>query len=135
MIQELTSLHGVGVKTAACVLLFSLRRDLFPVDTHVHRLCGRLGLAPGCKTPEQTFDFMRKVVPRGKKLFPFTLILIRFGRKVCKAHRPSCGICPLFDDCLYADKSRVGAHRAMSGTNHDFMLLDNVKPVGGIGAT
>ena len=131
VIQELTSLHGVGVKTAACVLLFSLRRDLFPVDTHVHRLCGRLGLAPGCKTPEQTFEFMRRVVPRGKS-YSLHTNLIRFGRKVCKAHRPSCNICPLFDDCLYADKSRISARRALTGTDHDFMLLDNVKPVGGL---
>ncbi len=47
ILRELTEIRGVGVKTAACVLLFSLKRDVFPVDTHVHRICTRLRLSEG----------------------------------------------------------------------------------------
>ncbi|MFQ5929145.1 MAG: endonuclease III domain-containing protein, partial [Acidobacteriota bacterium] len=64
--EELLSLDGVGLKTAACVLVFSLGRDVFPVDTHIHRICNRLGLTPNCKTPENTFERMKVVVPKGR---------------------------------------------------------------------
>jgi len=127
IIAELTSLKGVGVKTAACVLLFSMNRDVFPVDTHVHRICVRLGLAPDCKTPEQTFRAMQGFVPPGKSHALHTN-MIRFGRKICRANRPSCDLCPLYDRCLYPLKARIDRRRSKSIANHDFMLLDNVRP-------
>jgi endonuclease-3 len=92
--EELLSLDGVGVKTAACVLLFSLGRDVFPVDTHIHRICNRLGLTPSCKTPESTFERMKYLVPK-RRAYTFHTNLIRFGRRVCKAQNPLCGNCPL----------------------------------------
>lgn len=124
VIAELTSLDGVGVKTAACVLLFSMGRDVFPVDTHVHRICGRLGLAPGCATPEKTFSHMQGLVPAGKA-YSFHTNLIRFGRMICRSANPACGACPLYDECDFEGKHRR-APRAPSRTDHDFMLLDNV---------
>ena len=126
VIAELTQMKGVGVKTAACVLLFSMGRDVFPVDTHVHRICGRLGLAPGSRTPDKTFELMKSLVPEGKG-YSFHTNLIRFGRRVCRSNKPACEFCPLYVDCIYEKKKRrPTARRAPSHANHDFMLLDNV---------
>lgn len=127
VIEELTRINGVGVKTASCVLLFSMGRDVFPVDTHVHRLCGRLGLAPGCATPERTFFLMQRIFPK-ERGYSFHTNLIRFGRRVCRSNNPACGGCPLYDECVFPGKGR--GHRltrAPSKVDHDFMLLDNVK--------
>jgi endonuclease-3 len=126
ILEELTGLRGVGAKTAACVLLFSLGRDVFPVDTHVHRLCTRLGLAPGCRTPERTYAAMKTVVPPGKG-HSFHTNLIRFGRTVCRSANPRCGVCPLYALCLFEGKTALkGLRRDPSPADHDFMLLDNV---------
>lgn len=128
VIRDLTQMKGVGFKTASCVLLFSMGRDVFPVDTHVHRICGRLGLAPGCRTPEQTFEKMKGIVPRGKG-YTFHTNLIRFGRKICRSSNPLCGECVLFDDCVYGKKHDYASRRVARGstTDHDFMLLDSVR--------
>ncbi len=127
VLDELTRIKGVGVKTAACVLLFSMGRDVFPVDTHVHRICGRLGLAPDCPTPERTFEFMRSLVPKGRS-YSFHTNLIRFGRRVCRSNNPACDICPVYDECIYEGKERTPRARCGPSTaNHDFMLLDNVR--------
>lgn len=125
VLERLTALKGVGPKTAACVLLFSLGRDLFPVDTHVHRICARLALAPGARTPEETFTIMRDLVPAGHG-YSFHTNLIRFGRKVCRSAHPACGECPLQELCVYEGKD-TRRRFAQSGADHDFMLLDNVR--------
>jgi len=126
VVAELTRFNGVGIKTAACVLLFSMGRDVFPVDTHVHRICSRLGLALRCTTPEQTFEAMKSLVPRGKG-HSFHTNLIRFGRRVCRANNPACNACPLFSECVYEKKtSAPAARRALPRAHYDFMLLDNV---------
>lgn len=126
VLLELTSLKGVGVKTAACVLLFSLGRDVFPVDTHVHRICGRLGLTPDAKSPEETFHRMRELVPKGRA-YSFHTNLIRFGRKICRAQNPLCELCPLYDECSFVGKERSVSRRpGRTSEDHDFMLLDNV---------
>ena len=65
IIAMLTTYDGVGYKTAACVCLFGLGRDVFPVDTHVHRLCNRLGLVR-THTPDKTFAAMQPLVPKGR---------------------------------------------------------------------
>lgn len=126
-IDRLTGLEGVGIKTAACVLLFSLGRDVFPVDTHVHRVCNRLGLVRRCTTPEKTFAAMRDLVPPGKA-YSLHTNMIRFGRRICRSASPLCGRCPLFDECAYPGKRRRrGVSRQPSGGDYDFMHLDNVE--------
>lgn len=124
VIEELTSLKGVGFKTASCVLLFSLGRDVFPVDTHVHRICNRLGLVK-TKTPEKTYESMKNIFPKGRG-YAFHTNLIRFGRRICRSANPLCGICPLFHECTFSGKKRQRRTRAASRADHDFMLLDNV---------
>ena len=94
----LLSLPGVGPKTAACVLLFSLRRPVLPVDTHVHRVSRRLGLIGPRTTAEQAHDVLAAIVPP-KKVYAFHVLLIEHGRNICHARRPECGQCVLSDIC------------------------------------
>jgi endonuclease-3 len=126
VIEMLTSFNGIGYKTAACVLLFSLRREVFPVDTHIHRISNRLGLVE-TKTPEKTFEAMKPLVPKGKS-YSFHTNLIRFGRTVCIAQRPRCGQCPLYDECVFSRKEMYASakHPVSSRRNTDFMLLDEI---------
>jgi endonuclease-3 len=94
----LLALDGVGPKTAAIVLLFALGRPAFPVDTHVHRVTRRLGLAPPQATPEQVQDLMEAILPP-ETFYAFHLNLIAHGRQVCKAQKPLCAVCILQADC------------------------------------
>ena len=96
----LTSLPGVGPKTTACVLLFSLGRRAFPVDTHVQRLARRLALVPDSSSPPKTQRYLESVVPKAR-MYPFHINLIRHGRTVCRARRPSCERCGLRSVCAH----------------------------------
>lgn len=100
----LESLHGVGAKTAAIVLLFSLGKPAFPVDTHVHRVSRRLGIVPDRATPEETEAIWEALMP-AETFYPLHINLIRHGRQVCRAREPRCGICILQDLCRYANSS------------------------------
>jgi endonuclease-3 len=94
----LVGLRGVGPKTAACVLLFSLGRPYFPVDTHVHRVARRLGLVPdGADAVTAQELIQREVAPND--VYALHMLLIRHGREVCIARRPFCSRCPLNDVC------------------------------------
>lgn len=101
--EHLRSLPGVGPKTAACVLMFSLRRDVFPVDTHIHRLGRRLGFVPPSASAEKTQALMAGLVPRGRAM-EFHINLIRHGRRVCIAARPRCAACILARLCPSAGR-------------------------------
>ncbi len=96
----LMRLPGVGAKTASIVLLFSMQRPAFAVDTHVHRLSRRLGLAPANATPERVMRIIEETAP-AEWLYPLHINLIRHGRAVCKARRPRCPTCFLQDHCLF----------------------------------
>lgn len=93
-------LPGVKHKTLAVVLCFDLGRDVFAVDTHVHRLCTRLGFVPESFNPVKTFEAMRTLVPTGKA-YQFHIHLIRHGREVCHARKPECEACFLRGECRY----------------------------------
>lgn len=99
--EYLTSLPGVGPKTAACVLVFSMGRAAFPVDTHVHRIAVRLGWIPPDTSAEQAHRILGPAVPPGIR-YDLHLALIEHGRGVCKAPHPRCGPCVLRDECAYA---------------------------------
>lgn len=109
-LAALRALPGIGPKTAACVLLFSLGRDVFPVDTHVQRLCRRLGWVPWTASAEQTQEKMAPLVPRGRAL-ELHINLIRHGRGICRARRPRCGVCLLAHHCPSAETRRPRAAR------------------------
>jgi endonuclease-3 len=120
----LTALPGVGPKTAACVLLFSLRRPAFPVDTHVLRVSKRLGLVAPNTTMERAHERYEMMLsggastslglapPRAESrgggagrrwraadMLALHLGLVQHGRRICVARRPRCEICPLYDLC------------------------------------
>lgn len=120
-IEELINYNGVGVKTASCVLLFSMNRNICPVDTHVHRTVNRIGIVSG-KTPDKTFMLLNENFPL-KIAHSFHTNLIRLGREICKPKNPSCGICPLKKICIYEEKDLQ--IKKMHKKN-DFMLLDNI---------
>jgi endonuclease-3 len=103
--ERLRELPGVGPKTAAIVLLFSLGQPYFPVDTHVHRVSKRLGLVPERATAEQAQELLQRVVPPDR-VYDLHMQLIRHGRAVCRAPRPLCEECVLLDIC-----PRVGVAR------------------------
>jgi endonuclease-3 len=96
--DTLVALPGVGPKTAACVLLFSLDRPFFPVDTHVHRVAIRLGLVPRRANAVLAQAAFQASVPAGD-MYPLHMNLIRHGRAVCVAVRPRCSECVLLDVC------------------------------------
>jgi endonuclease-3 len=96
----LTAIKGVGPKTAAIVLLFSLDMPAFPVDTHVHRVTGRLGLIGPKVSREQAHVILEELVPQDL-YYAFHLNVIRHGRQVCAARTPDCENCALTDLCAY----------------------------------
>jgi endonuclease-3 len=99
----LTSLHGVGPKTAAIVLLFSFNRPAFPVDTHVHRVSQRLGLIGPKVSREKAHDALEALLPP-ETYYAFHLNLIEHGRRICHARRPRCASCLLLDLCDYGQE-------------------------------
>ena len=98
----LLDLPGVGPKTAACVLLFSLKRPVLPVDTHVHRVSRRLGLIGPKVSAAKAHDLLARVVPP-RTVYAFHVLLIQHGRRVCRARRPDHAACVLRDLCPSAE--------------------------------
>jgi endonuclease-3 len=98
--------EGIGDKTAACVLLFGLGRPAFPVDTHVFRVCRRLGLLDGQPTPEKAQAFLEPAV-RPRDRHGLHVQLVEHGRRVCTARRPACGACVLAAACAYARRGHA----------------------------
>ncbi len=96
---------GIGSKTAACVLLFGLGRRAFPVDTHVFRVCRRLGLLDSQPTPEKAQAFLESQV-RPRDCHALHVHLVEHGRAVCTAHHPACDECSLVAMCPYARRLR-----------------------------
>ena len=117
--EYLVSLPGVGPKTAACVLAFSLGRPALPVDTHVLRVARRLGFVAPRTDAAHAQDTLELMVPPRLRV-PMHVGMIRLGRKVCRAGRPRCQACPLADLCPTAPtvssptraKTRLIAHHA-----------------------
>jgi endonuclease-3 len=97
---RLRELPGVGPKTASCLLLFSLGRPAIPVDTHVHRVGGRLGLI-GRRVSAEAAHAALEAIVRPEDAYAFHVGLVTHGRRVCRAGRPLCSVCPLTDQCDY----------------------------------
>lgn len=96
----LTKFNGVGPKTAAIVLCFSLNKFAFPVDTHIYRVTGRIGLRPERMTVEQAHAHLESLFPP-ETYYEVHLNLIRLGREICTARRANCEICPIRKLCDY----------------------------------
>jgi endonuclease-3 len=107
----LTSLPGVGPKTAACVLLFALGRPALPVDTHVERVAKRLGLVPPRTPATRAHELLEELLApseplpgqalrlRSGQVYAFHVDLIQHGRRTCHARGPRCLECPLLPRC------------------------------------
>ncbi|CEK18317.1 predicted endoIII-related endonuclease [Chthonomonas calidirosea] len=102
----LMALPGVGPKTAAIVLCFALGRPVIPVDTHVFRVAWRLGLIEKRVGESKAHDLLQALVPP-ELIYRFHVALIEHGRRVCKALRPRCEVCPLTDLCVYYQENSV----------------------------
>ena len=102
--QEVTdyllTLPGVGPKTAACVLAFSMGRAAFPIDTHVHRVATRLGWLPAGTPADRAHRLLGPRVPPDIR-YDLHVALITHGRTICRAQRPRCEECVLRDVCAY----------------------------------
>jgi endonuclease-3 len=101
----LTKFNGVGPKTAAIVLCFSLGKPAFPVDTHIYRVTGRVGLRPEKMTVEQAHPYLESLLPP-ETYYAAHLNIIRLGREICDARKPLCPRCPIIKLCDYKSKTK-----------------------------
>ncbi len=99
------SRKGIGPKTVGVMLMSGCGTDIFPIDTHIHRITRRLGLVPQHCTAERAYDLMSELVPDGRS-YSLHTNMIRFGRNVCHARNPECEGCPLYDDCVWVKENR-----------------------------
>ncbi len=103
--EWLGRIKGVGPKTRSIVLLFSLGKPAFPVDTHIHRVTKRVGLIGPKTSREAAQDELAKLVPK-EDFYSFHINIIRHGRTVCQARRPKCAECTVSHLCDYFDRLR-----------------------------
>lgn len=96
--DELTTLPGVGPKTADILLAFVAKHPVIPIDTHIGRVSKRLGIVPANADYERIRQGLESLIPPRNRLRSH-LSLIAFGRAICKAPRPRCEICPVSDSC------------------------------------
>ncbi len=102
--RYLLTFNGVGPKTAAIILLFTLNMPAFPVDTHVHRVTRRVGLIPDGAGREKAHELLEALLPP-EIYYAFHINIIRHGRTVCAARRPRCAECALRDLCDYCARA------------------------------
>lgn len=103
--QWLVNLRGVGPKTAAIVMVFALGMPAFPVDTHIYRVTGRIGLRPKELDITKTHTYMEQIADPAD-FGTLHLNLIDLGREICQARKPKCPICPVRDLCQYENKTQ-----------------------------
>jgi endonuclease-3 len=102
--EELTTLSGVGRKTANVILGSAFGRQAIPVDTHVLRVSNRLGLAHS-NNPEKVEQELMSQIQKDKWT-SFSLALILHGRETCTAKNPGCRECILFPECEWPEKGK-----------------------------
>lgn len=102
----LTGIKGVGQKTAACVLLFDLERDVLPVDTHVHRVTRRIGLVPVATNAVRTQSVLEERIAPGDR-YAAHVLFIQHGRTICHARRPKCDACIVAELCDFASAAQA----------------------------
>jgi Predicted EndoIII-related endonuclease len=98
----LAAIPGIGKKTASVVLLFSFGLPLMPVDRHVHRVSGRIGLIPAKTDADAAHDYYLAML-KPEQMYEAHVSLITHGRRTCHAQRPDCEHCPLAPRCRYFD--------------------------------
>lgn len=106
-LEELTTLPGVGRKTANVILAVAFKIPAMPVDTHVHRVSARIGLTVNAKTPEATEMQLVKHIPPDKLNLAHHWLILH-GRYVCMARAPKCDTCGIADICSFYSKRKLG---------------------------
>ena len=101
-IEELTTLPGVGRKTANVILGSAFGKQAIAVDTHVLRVSNRLGIAHS-ENPDKVEEELTKQIPNNNWT-AFNLAMILHGRETCAARKPRCGACVLYDECGWTEK-------------------------------
>lgn len=96
----LISFKGVGPKTAAFTLMYAAGMAVFPMDTHIFRICERLGWIDASDSSAHAHRRMEALLPAGEH-YPAHMVLVQHGREICHARSPECEKCPLRDICLY----------------------------------
>ncbi len=104
--EGLMTLPGVGRKTANVVLNIIFKQPTMAVDTHIFRVSNRTGMAPG-KNPDAVEKNLLKIMPDGFALYAHHWLIL-LGRYTCKARKPACGTCPVYDLCEFEDKTVNG---------------------------
>lgn len=102
--EELTSLPGVGRKTANCVLAYTFNKPAIAVDVHVHRISNRLGWVK-TKTPEETEEALKELIPR-ESWIQVNRLFVGHGQTICVPINPKCSICPILQFCEYGRKRK-----------------------------
>ncbi len=102
--EELTSLPGVGRKTANCVLAYTFKKPAIAVDIHVHRISNRLGWVK-TKTPEETEEALKEVVPKNLWI-EVNRLFVGHGQTICVPINPKCNICPIRKYCDFGKHTR-----------------------------
>jgi endonuclease-3 len=116
----LVALPGVGIKTATLVLLFCFHQPVMPVDTHLHRVSGRLGLIGPRVTAEQAHKVLWSLLPPDAGfLFNFHINMLRHGQKICIWNTPRCERCPLTDVCDWYQTHRTATSAGNTGQPHE----------------
>jgi endonuclease III len=100
----LTSIPGIGKKTASVLLLFCFDQPLMPVDRHVERVSKRIGLLPPKALPDLAHEaFLAMLAATPARTFETHVLLIHHGRAICHAQRPKHELCPIRDRCRFVD--------------------------------
>ncbi|HOJ00292.1 MAG TPA: hypothetical protein PLL88_01630 [Anaerolineaceae bacterium] len=102
----LLQFKGVGFKTAAIVMQFSLEIPAFPVDTHIYRVTGRFGIRPKSMNVEDCHQYMERLF-KPEQYKAGHLNIIRLGREICQARKPLCDRCPLRSRCAYFSEQQT----------------------------
>jgi endonuclease-3 len=98
----LTSIEGIGKKTASVILMFCFGMPLMPVDRHVERVSKRIGLVPAKATADECHDIYLELL-RPEQVYEAHVNLITHGRRICEARRPKCEACPVAPRCRFVD--------------------------------
>jgi len=125
-LEYLMSFHGVGRKTASCVLLFSLGLPAMPVDTHVLRVARRVELIPQLTTADQAHNLLETLLPEEEYL-TFHVNVIAHGRRTCTARHPACECCPILELCAYG-QARFGTGEALAEQGDDHATTESLLP-------
>lgn len=104
--EELMGLPGVGPKTADVLLMFDAGKEVIPVDRHIFRITKRLRLVPEKAIYDDVRLALQKAAPSGRHI-DVHILLIRFGREVCRARKPRCHECFLLDICPYPKENKA----------------------------